>query len=253
VSYDTLVQPHNLQRAARVRTLMTIGGILPMVWRTSPRRETFDAPLPRQLRWVNIWARFDPAEGGPIDKARASIAMPGLQDWEPAPRRTFLWLPPRNVPRSNTFEDVVISNEDDILRDHTTYWQNYHEVIPRIAFEIWPEGAETLDTRERSDAIRAFRRRLRVLERTAPRVAILFIIVLFLAAGVGLLPVAIATASYVIVVWLSLFRGEWPEPWPESTTDLLAYREQPVTSLDGTHVGDTLAIGLDKKAFRGFW
>jgi hypothetical protein len=252
VSYDTLVQPDNAERTAQVRTLMTIGGILPMVWRTTPRRAAFDAALPGEIRWVNIWARFDPAEGGPINKERATVAMPSFQNCEPAPRRTFLWLLPRDVPQSRTFEDVAVSNEDDILRDHTTYWQNYHEVIPRIAFEIWPDGAETLDSRVRSDAIRAFRRRVRVLERTGPRVLVWCAGPFLLAAGVGLLPTVALTAVLAIAVWVSQLRREQAEPSPASTTDLPAYWDATGTLADGTG-GRVVAVAPSKKAFRGFW
>lgn len=250
VSYDTLVQPQNAERTAHVRTLMTIGGILPMVWRTTPRRATFDAALPGKIRWVNIWARFDPAEGGPIDKERATIAMPSLQDYGPAPRRTVLWLPPHSVPRSETFQDVTVSNEDDILRDHTTYWRNHHEVIPRIAFEIWPDGAETLDSRVRSDAIRTFRRRVRVLKRTGPRVLVWCAGPLLLATGVGPLPAAAMIAALAIAVWGSQLRGERAEPSPASTTDL-PYHPDRGNFADGTE-GRMLAVGPSRKAFRGF-
>lgn len=164
VSYDTLVQPQNSERVARVRSLVTIGGILPMVWRTRPHRESFDHSLPSGIRWLNLWARFDPAEGGPIDDSRVRAAMPNRVATNARQRpRSLLWLAPHRSPEPATFEDVAVSNEDNIILDHTSYWQNLDEVTPRIAREIWPDGPRRLDAFERSDAIRAFRRRVRIL------------------------------------------------------------------------------------------
>jgi hypothetical protein len=252
VSYDTLVQPHNKERTARVRTLMTIGGILPMVWRTVPRRDTFDTALPEQIRWVNLWARYDPAEGGPLSQERARIAIPGLREWKPPPGRGLLNLLPRAAPQSATFEDIAISNEDCIILDHTAYWQNYHEVIPRIAFEIWPDGAETLDGRDRSDAIRAFRRRARILARTGPCVLLWCAAPFIFLVSSSLLQAILIIAALAMLVLGNRRRGERVEPWPATTTDLPPFRNDQGRLRSGV-LFTAMAAATSDKVFRSIW
>ena len=248
VSYDTLVQPQNAERAARVRSLVTIGGILPMVWRTRPHRESFDYSLPSGIRWLNLWARFDPAEGGPIDDPRVQMAMPDRAATDARQSlRSLLWLAPLRSPEPATFEDVAVSNEDNIVLDHTSYWQNVDEVTPRIAREIWPDGPRQLDAFERSDAIRAFRRRVRILRRTGPRVLALYALPISLMAGVHVVVSVACTAALFASVW-SLTRQyrEELEVAPEDDTSLPLRREQEVTFADGKK-GTTLAFGSGKR------
>ena len=248
VSYDTLVQPQNAERAARVRSLVTIGGILPMVWRTRPHRDSFDYSLPSGIRWLNLWARFDPAEGGPIDDPRLRIAMPGRVGTEASQNpRSFLWLAPLPSPEPATFEDVAVSNEDNIVLDHTSYWQNVDEVTPRIAREIWPDGPRDLDAFERSDAIRAFRRRVRILRRTGPRVLALYALPISLLAGVQVIVSVACTAALFALVWsLTRSRQDDLEVAPEDDSSLPPLREETVTFADGK-TGTTIAFGSRKR------
>lgn len=203
VSYDTLAQPGNAHRAERVRALVTVGGILPMVWRTSPRRPSFDAPLPPGIRWLNLWARFDPAEGGPISPERLKAAMPDLATPTQHVRPwSLLWLLPRPAPASRSFEDVAVSNADSILLDHTSYWTNLDEVMPRIARELWPGGGAELDARERSDAARAYRRRLHILRTTGLRLVTLYLAGGALWAGWGTAGAASVATIGLAASWM---------------------------------------------------
>ena len=122
VSYETLAIPQNSERASRVRSLVTVGGILPMVWRIRSRRPAIDRPLPRHIRWVNVWSRLDPADSGPIADDRLRVAKPGHRREIDSTdeKETLLSVSSLRDPVPGGFADIVVSNEDDLLRDHTS-------------------------------------------------------------------------------------------------------------------------------------
>jgi hypothetical protein len=172
VSYETLAQPENESRLKKVKTLMTVGGILPMIWRMDIRRPAFDASLPEHIRWVNIWARLDPADSGPIDADRVLKAKPTAPKKKDRsdPPRTWLSVSPLGDPEPGGYEDVIVSNEDDVMRDHTAYWRNGHEVAPRLVREIRGDGANAATGGfEQEEGVRALRRRLQILCVSGPR------------------------------------------------------------------------------------
>jgi tetratricopeptide (TPR) repeat protein len=165
VSYETLVSAGNQVRILKVKSLVTVGAILPMLWRISPHRTSFDQPLPAHIRWVNLWARFDPADSGPIDRQTLERAKPDApQETRPLGISTFFLFQPLPDPEPGGFKEVIVSNEDDLLRDHTTYWQNFHEVAPQLVRNIWGEGSsDATGNFHRQEGIRAFRQKLLVL------------------------------------------------------------------------------------------
>ena len=177
IAYETLADEQNKAAARPVRTLITVGGILPMVWRMSRLRPAFDRPLPSHIRWVNLWARLDPAEGGPLRYDHIATTGTATEPARATANSGFLSFLPLGEPASGTREEVVVSNEDDVSRDHTTYWRNGHEVIPRLAREIWGKGAsEATANFEQQAAQRAFRRRLCILCTSGPRLLAWYVV-----------------------------------------------------------------------------
>jgi hypothetical protein len=88
--------------------------------------------LPKGVRWVNFWARYDPIAAGPL------------------PARS---LPPRQRARTKEAGDsdadkeritnVAVHNTDNTFTDHTGYWDNLEQVIAVIALEL-VQGHPTL-------------------------------------------------------------------------------------------------------------
>jgi hypothetical protein len=148
-----------------------------MVWRMTRVRRSFGRPLPPYLRWVNLWARLDPAECGPLPRGRMSRAAATTEAARVTATGGFLSFLLADDPLPGTHEEVVVSNEDDVSRDHTTYWRNGHEVIPRVLREIWGKGgSEATANFERQTALRAFRQRLRILCTSGPKLAAWYVL-----------------------------------------------------------------------------
>ena len=73
-------------------------------------------------------------------------------------------------PQPGGFSEIVVSNEDDLVRDHTSYWDNPHEVTPLLVREIWGAGAsEATGHFQEEEGHRALRRRFLILALSGPR------------------------------------------------------------------------------------
>ncbi|HEY6056551.1 MAG TPA: hypothetical protein VIV06_00890 [Candidatus Limnocylindrales bacterium] len=146
VSFTTLSDPR--WAPLPVTKLVTLGQGLDLAWRLEnawhglppgdrliPR---FDALYPT-LRWVDFWASFDPAPGGPLD------APPGVGA---AP------------------DDRPIRNRMSLTEDHGTYWDNDEEfVIPLLRELDTPSGPASRSrffSDRASELVRVERRRQRV-------------------------------------------------------------------------------------------
>jgi hypothetical protein len=110
VAYDAL-SSGIVEHVDRVTTLITFGAALNNAWdpHVAPARSCrIDEPLPEHMRWLNLWAAYDPVVGGPV--------IP------PAPLR-----PPLNV---------EVTNRMNVLLDHGGYITNREEFLARLAQEI---------------------------------------------------------------------------------------------------------------------
>ena len=120
VAYDALcssaVLPEDL---ARVKTFVTFGSALNNAWdkRLVPARTCrLREPLPEGIRWINMWAAYDPVAGGDL--------------------RT----PPHIRPPD---EQLEVTNWMNVILDHGGYFTNREEFWSRIAQELESPGART--------------------------------------------------------------------------------------------------------------
>ncbi len=125
IAYEALTIKSNQSWSKHVRKLITVGSIMRMVWQGHPRkrRSTFNTAL--TTGWINFWTRYDPALPGPIEESYNKNTCIHRADGS----------------QRGEVTDVAVTNEDDPLGDHTSYWRNYHQVIPRILAEITDEPA----------------------------------------------------------------------------------------------------------------
>lgn len=148
IAFETLALDSNAPRLAGIKAVITAGSIMAMVSRMGSRRSSLDAPLPQGVRWVNIWTRYDPALAGPV---------------------------PRKIRARNGGKviEVPVSNEDDPFSDHSAYWANDHQVLPRLVSEVWgPSTPYYFDFREAEELGRTKRRKYRILALSSFRLAV---------------------------------------------------------------------------------
>jgi len=85
--------------------------------------------LPERVRWLHFWARYDPVAAGPL----SARSLPRLDAWPdpetPDPHEAL-------CARLERCENVDVVNTDSALTDHTTYWQNFEQVVGPIAREL---------------------------------------------------------------------------------------------------------------------
>jgi hypothetical protein len=146
VSFTTLTDPGHARLP--VTKLITLGQGLDLAWqlenawcglppgdRLTPRLETVGWPA----RWVDFWASYDPATGGPLN-------------------------PPDGVDARPT--EMPVRNRMSLLDDHGTYWDNDEEfLIPLLRQLDTPDGPPSRSRffRDRlSELIRVEWRRQRV-------------------------------------------------------------------------------------------
>lgn len=120
VAYDALcsgaVLPADL---ARVKTFITFGSALNNAWDTRlvPARTCrVREPLPAGMRWINVWAAYDPVAGGEL--------------------RT-----PRHIRPPD--EQLEVTNWMNVILDHGGYFTNREEFWSRIAQELESPGARS--------------------------------------------------------------------------------------------------------------
>lgn len=95
-----------------VLSLITVGSSMNMSWRIDAKHRIFK-PLRKSIKWVDIWARYDPVPHGPVKLAvREKIAT------------------------VEQFRSVRVANHDNPFSDHSAYWGNHPEVVTRIVHEI---------------------------------------------------------------------------------------------------------------------
>ena len=146
VSFTTLTDPGH--PALPVTKLITLGQGLDLAWRLENAWRGLppgDRLIPKleglawAERWVDFWASYDPATGGPLEPPDGVAAKP---------------------------DEVPVRNRMSLLEDHGTYWENDEEfLIPLLRELDTPEGPPSRSRffRDRaSELIRVERRRQRV-------------------------------------------------------------------------------------------
>ncbi len=131
-----------------VTKLVTLGQGLNLAWRLEDAWRGLapgDRLIPgladadRSFRWVDFWASYDPAPGGPLASPPGAGAHPA---------------------------EVAVRNRMSLLEDHGTYWENDEEfLIPLLRQLDTPDGPPSRSRffRDRaSELIRVERRRQRV-------------------------------------------------------------------------------------------
>ena len=146
VSFETLLDPAYAHLP--VDKLVTLGQGLGLAWRLAADPDVREirpghrlvgnlARARPGLRWVDVWASFDPAPAGPLPE-RGGLAP---EDADAASGATVVatgsptdapWLvradvgvavPPSDAPRI-VVESRPVTNEMNVLTDHGTYWAN---------------------------------------------------------------------------------------------------------------------------------
>lgn len=122
VSFETLADPAYLDRP--VAKLITIGEGLKLAWSLADERQdehlagrarlAGDLRARPRLRWVDVWASYDPAPAGGLP-ARAHLRTADPDQVERV----------RKEHRGDTVvEDRPVTNRMNVARDHGAYWEN---------------------------------------------------------------------------------------------------------------------------------
>ena len=113
VAFDAL-SSGTIPEIDRVRTLITHGGALNNAWSLRPPYATrLGAELPTSVRWIDVWADYDPVSGGPIDRREGRRPDVSLQ----------------------------VNNGLNVITDHGGYARNREEFLSRVAQELDAPGA----------------------------------------------------------------------------------------------------------------
>lgn len=153
VAFDMLADPVHAEAASHVRKFITAGSGMNKAWAIARGRELqrLLRPIRCNVHWLDLWGTFDPVPQGwivpPILRSKSEaaevfnpsphvVAAQGLQQRANAdPFSTDTTArgvgSPRYWPTS-----VEVTNALSILADHGGYWQNYEEVVARVAAEI---------------------------------------------------------------------------------------------------------------------
>ena len=168
VSYETLLDPVYADRP--VAKLVTLGQGLGLGRRLEATpgvhfplgdrlRGNMSAARP-ELRWVDMWASYDPAPAGPICSPDDDLVC--VADLADAPR-------PNGPNDPLPVEDRPVTNRMNVLNDHGTYWENAEGfLIPLVRHLDKPRtdagGARFyIDRGRRWERIERRRRRVAVL------------------------------------------------------------------------------------------
>ncbi len=123
VAYDALcsdaVPPADL---ARVKTFVTFGSALNNAWdkRLVPARTCrLRDPLPKGIRWINVWSSYDPVTGGAINVPKPRVDEKPIR-------------PPD--------EELEVTNGMNVVLDHGGYFTNREEFLSRLAQELESPG-----------------------------------------------------------------------------------------------------------------
>lgn len=112
---------HTENQAAlkKIKAVIGIGSILPMAWDTGivdPDKDPrFHRAIPPEIHWYHLWTRYDVGPAGPLT--------------ERLPKGPVTIEP-------NSLCDRRVSNSEDLLQDHTGYWDNQEQVHTLVLEEM---------------------------------------------------------------------------------------------------------------------
>ena len=140
VAYDVLSGAP--QTFNKCDTLINIGSVLSPVQRMYRDHRVFQSRLQQPLRWIFMYARYDPGPGGPLSD----------------------WFQPEPDSQDVDPLQILVDNRDTIIEDHVTYSTNYGQVISLIVDEMFRDlGSDSPYFRDgRQDEIDFNERRQRV-------------------------------------------------------------------------------------------
>jgi hypothetical protein len=175
VSFETLLDPAYLDRP--VDKLITLGQGLSLGWRLESDPIGPASPPPPgdrllgdiaavrpNLRWVDVWASYDPAPAGPlrpVEGVPLEVLDPPLADAALAGHR------PPGAPL--VVESRAVTNRMNVLDDHGSYWENDEGFLVPLVRHLdaarGPAGAARFyrDADLRADRIERRRERVAVL------------------------------------------------------------------------------------------
>ena len=97
----------------KVTSLITVGAILNMAWNPNiVKHERFTRPIRPEIRWYNLWTRYDYGAAGAIDATS--------RDWID----------------EATLADYRVNNLGSLALDHTEYWGNREQVLAILLEEL---------------------------------------------------------------------------------------------------------------------
>lgn len=111
-------------------TFLTLGQALRRMWLlTGTDVHRLRIALPRTVRWINFWARYDPVSAGPLNAS----ALPRIVEWlDPDAVNPYDEI----CTKLDECENVDVVNDDSLFSDHTSYWHNLDQVVGPIAHEL---------------------------------------------------------------------------------------------------------------------
>ena len=115
VAFDAL-SSEKIAHIGAVSTLVTVGGALNNAFLLKSKRSTrLEGDLPAHIRWLDVWADYDPVSGGPLARRGHPV------QWQ----------------------DLHVLNELNVITDHGGYFTNREEFLSRLAQEIYSPADHT--------------------------------------------------------------------------------------------------------------
>ena len=115
VVYEAIAKLHEAKSSSldKVKASIAVGAILNMAWNPKiVKHPRFCKPIPDHIRWYDLWTQYDPGPAGPISKDGRG------------------WL--------STLKLISrrVNNNEDLILDHTGYWNNAEQVNSLALEEI---------------------------------------------------------------------------------------------------------------------
>ena len=132
IAYDSLstfLRAADVQHADKPVTFISLGQAIRRVWLVSGSQPNLRFALPKNVNWVNFWARYDPIAAGPLGEH----SLPTRREWND---QTSADSYETMLKMINDCSNVNVVNTESLYTDHTTYWANLEEVVGPIAREL---------------------------------------------------------------------------------------------------------------------
>lgn len=162
ICYEVLTDAENGDLIRNVRKLFTVGSIMRIAW-TADKDKSQGLRLPvtqvnKDIKWDNFWARYDPANPGPIGKRYNEIT---------------------DGPEGDV-KDIPVTNENFLVRDHVSYELNRQQVISRIVEDVWSSGTsaeyQPFPSTEEQHRLNSIQRIGQVVALAFPRMALIYLV-----------------------------------------------------------------------------